>query len=147
MGGDFGYKEQWLHVANRWVSATLVNMLEVGEKTARNDQERAWVEAYDKTFNETYWPGRDYDIEKEFPTLEERKFWARVLFDLVQAIYHREIGNNEVTCWQHTAIGITCIVARMMTRSVQDVEPHWRPEPACPIDEQIFTAGGLNLRL
>lgn len=147
MGGDFSYKEQWVHVSNRWVSTTLDFAIEVAEKTARTDQERAWAETFKNNVIAKHWPGRDYDIEKEFPTIAERKFWARVFFDVMQAIYNREIGNTEVTCWQQTAIHIAYIVARLITKSVRDVEPHWRPEPACRIDEQIFTAGGLNVRL
>ncbi|MCE5229890.1 hypothetical protein LLG95_09875 [bacterium] len=121
--------------------------IEVAEKTARNDRERNYTVEFKKRYEETYFPGKDFHVEEEIPSIDERKFWARVFFDTMLAIYNRELGNATNTCWQTTAIGIIYIVARMITQSVRDVEPHWRPEPACRVDEQIYTGGGMNVQL
>jgi hypothetical protein len=63
----------------------------------------------------------EIDVEKSFASREERKFWARVFFDLAYLIFLREIGNQEVTFRQYSAVGDAYLLGRMITRSVQEL--------------------------
>jgi hypothetical protein len=74
------------------------------------------------------WPGIGFDLDEQFPSVEEKKFWARVYHDVARRISLRQLGNHEVTFWQSSAIGDAYIIARMLTRAVQGVDNAWRPD-------------------
>ena len=68
------------------------------------------------------------DIEEDFPDGEERKFWARVLYDTARSIFTRSIGRHEHEFWQAQAIHQAYASAILFQDSVRDVEPGWSAE-------------------
>src|SRR5581483_6923007 len=95
-------------------------------ETARSDLEREWVQKL-RHFQEEAWPGVDFDLDERFPSVEEKKFWARVYHEVARRIFLGQIGNHVETSWQSTAIGDAYIIARMLTREVKEGELGWHP--------------------
>ena len=124
MSSEISYKGQSVWVSNRRLSTLTTFALQVGGESAQSDVEREWVNKLRK-FDEQAWPGIDFDLEERFPSLEEKKFWARIYQDIARRIFLRQLGNQEVTFWQSSAIGDAYAIARMLTRAVQEVDRAW----------------------
>ena len=90
MSGAIRYKDQFFYVSNGQFDSLVEFGLEVGQKTAETDAEKAYVSAL-RERRDAFFPGYDLAIEREFPSRDERKFWARVFFDLAHLVFRREI--------------------------------------------------------
>lgn len=109
MASCINFKEQRLFLNNMSFARMMEFVLQVAEATARSAEERELVAAFKKR-SEDFWPGIGLDVETDFPTVAERKFWARCFHDLARWIFLRKIGKHEVDFWQaadiHTAYAI-----------------------------------------
>jgi hypothetical protein len=140
------FQDQFFYVSNQRFQSLIEFGLEVGEKTATTDEERSFVSDLRKR-SDAFYPGYDFAIEREFPSRIERKFWARVFFDLAHLIFRREIGNQDATFWQYSAVGDAYLLGRVITRSVQEEEQAWHPKTMASIEADAFHQKGVNLRL
>jgi hypothetical protein len=139
--------DQFLWVSNQRFSTLLDFAREVGGEVARSDQERHYVERLRRFAEEEAWPGIDFDLEKRFPGVAEKKFWAGVFHDLGRRIFLRQIGHHDATSWQSSAIGDAYIVARMLTRAVQEEGEVWDPDTANQREAEEDHGSRINVRL
>jgi hypothetical protein len=145
MGGMISLKDQFLWVSNQRLSTLLDFALQVSEEAVRSDEERGWFERL-RQFESESWPGIDFDLDEQFPTVEEKKFWAPVFHNVARRIFLRQLGNQEITFWQSSAIGDAYIIARMLTRAVQEVELGWASESENSREAAEFY-GRINIRV
>jgi hypothetical protein len=146
LSSDISLKDQYLWVSNNRLFTLIEFALQVGGEMARSDAERGCVEKL-RQFYEQAWPGIGFDLDERFPTVEEKKFWARVFHDVAQRIFLRQLGNHEVTLWQSSAIGDAYVTARMLTRAVQEVENSWRPDTENSREADAYYTGQINIRV
>jgi hypothetical protein len=128
LSSDICLKDQFFWVSNQRLSSLIAFALQVGAEMGRATQERAWVEKLMQFAEQEAWPGISFDLEERFPSVEEKKFWACVYHNVAQGIFLHRLGNHEVTNWQASAIGDAYVIARMLTRAVQEVETAWHPD-------------------
>ncbi len=146
MASAISYQDQFFYVSNQRFGLLIEFGLEVGEKSAETDAEKSYVAAL-RERNNAFYPGYDLAIEEEFPSRDERKFWSRVFFDLAYLIFRREIGSHDATFWQYSAVGDAYLLARIITRSVQEEELGWHPKTLASIEADAFYEKGINVRL
>ena len=139
-------KDQFLWVSNQRLDTLLNFALQVSGETVQSDEEHGWVEKL-RQFEEESWPGIKFDLDERFPTVEEKKFWARVFDDVARRIFLRQLGNHEITYWQSSAIGDAYIIARILTRAVQEVELAWHPKTENTREAEANPAGRINIRV
>jgi len=140
MSSRVSYHDQFFYISNMQFSNLIEFGMEVAGKSAETDNERSFLHEL-RLRSEAYSPGYDLDIEEEFPSCEERKFWARIFYDVAYLIFRREIGNHAELFWQHTVIGDAYSLARMLTRSVQEEELAWHPKTLASIEAERFYNG------
>ncbi len=145
MASDISLKDQFLWVSNQRLSSLIAFALQVSGETARTDAEQGWVEKL-RQFEQQAWPGIGFDLDERFPSLEEKKFWARVYHDVARRIFLRQLGNHEVTFWQSSAIWDAYVTARMLTRAVQEVENAWHPDTENNREGDGPSHGRVNIR-
>lgn len=133
-------------MSNQRLSSLITFALRVGEELARAAEEHGWVEKL-RQFEEQAWPGIGFDLEERFPSADEKKFWARVYHDVAQGIFLHQLGNHEVTNWQASAIGDAYVIARMLTRAVQEVERARHPDKEHYREDDGDDAGQINIRV
>jgi len=139
-------KEQFLFVSNQRLDTLLNFALQVSGETVQSDEEHGWVEKL-RQFEEESWPGIKFDLDERFPTVEEKKFWARVFDDVARRIFLRQLGNHEITYWQSSAIGDAYIIARMLIRAVQEIELAWHPNTENTREIEADNIGRTNIRV
>lgn len=146
MASCISYQDQFFYVSNQRFHSLIEFGLEVGQRSAETDVERSHVAGL-RERSTAFYPGYDLAIEQEFPTRDDRKFWARVFFDLAHLIFTREIGNQDVAFWQYSAVGDAYLLGRMITRSVQEEEQAWYPKTLASVEADAFYQKGVNVRL
>jgi hypothetical protein len=145
MASEITLKDQFIWVSNGRLFALLDFAIEVGESLARDGDEREIV-ARLRRFSTGAYPGITFDLGDRFPTVDERKWWARVFNLVAHRIYLRQLGNQDSQGWQPSAIGDAYVVARMLTRAVQEVENGWHPVVDDPGEAEDFTSGPMHVR-
>jgi len=78
-----------------------------------------------KLIEEEFWPGRDVELETDFPDLAERKFWSRVFYDTARAILDRKVGIHDDAFWQAQCIWQAYGMGNLFEEAVRSVEPRW----------------------
>lgn len=146
MASRISYQDQFFYVSNQRFHSLVEFGLEIGQKSAATETERAFVAGL-RARSDAFFPGYDLAIEREFPSREERKFWARVFFDLAYLIFRREVGAQDTTFWQYSAVGDAYLLGRMITRSVQEEEQGWSPKTMAAVEAEAFYQRGVNVRL
>ncbi len=147
LASDISYKEQYFWVANRRLSTLIAFALEVGQQKAATREETELVACLRKEEHETLFPGCSFDLSERFPTLASKKFWARIFYDVARRIFLRQLGNQEIDCWQASAIGDAYLIARMLTHAIRDEEPNWIAlSEDVRLDEDL-DGGPINVRL
>lgn len=144
MASDISIGEQFLWVSNQRLGNQIDFAIEVATQQGASNSEL--VERLRKFRDEEYFPGCSFDLAVRFPKLEERKFWAVCFHDTARRIFLRQLGSHDVSFWQASAIGDAYVVARMLTRSVQETEPGWHPATEDGADAEAYRSGGVNLR-
>jgi hypothetical protein len=147
LASDIAWKDQYLWVSNNRLFSLIEFALKVGEETARSDPERGYVEKLHRFYGQELFPGIGFDLDLRFPTVEEKKFWAGVFHDVCRGIFLRQLGKHEVTYWQSSAIGDAYVIARMLTRAVQEAEQAWHPDTENGREADAYHAGRINLRV
>ena len=136
---DISIGEQYLWVANRRLSSLITFALEVAVDAASIDEERMYVAKLKDWDEKEHRPGCGFDLQKRFPTVDEKKFWSRCFFNVARSIFRREIGNQEIQFWQCAAIGDAYITARMLTNVIQkETGTSWHPDTEDTKDAQEF---------
>jgi hypothetical protein len=146
MASAISLKDQFLYVSNKRLSTLIAFALQVGDETAHSDAERDWVKNLLR-FEEGVWPGIEFDLDKQFPDVEEKKFWARVYVDVSHRIFLRQLGNHDVTFWQSSAIGDAYVIARLLTRAVQEAVGVWHPDTENTREGDALYTGEINIRV
>lgn len=146
MASCISYLDQFFYISNQRFCSLIEFGLEVGQKSAETDVEESYVTGL-RVRSGAFYSGYDLAIEREFPSRDERKFWARVFFDLAHLIFRREIGNQDVAFWQYSAVGDAYLLGRMITRSVQEEELAWHPKTLASVEADVFYNNGVNVRL
>jgi hypothetical protein len=146
MASRISYQDQFFYVSNQRFHSLIEFGLEVGQKSAETDVEKSYVSGLRERCG-AFYPGYDLSIEQEFPLQDERKFWARMFFDLAHLIFKREIGKHDATFWQYSAVGDAYLLGRMITRSVQEEELGWHPKTLASVEADTFYRKGVNVRL
>jgi hypothetical protein len=121
------YKDQQVSANNRQFYSLIEFAIEVGQKTATTDEERQIVDRMIDLRDKEFFPGRDLDIEEDFPDLNERKYWARVFLDTARAIFGREVGVHEYSFWQAQCIYQAYGVGLLFEQAVRSQDSHWMP--------------------
>jgi hypothetical protein len=143
LASDISLGDQFLWVSNQRLGSLIDFAIELATQRARDHE---FVHRLRKFRDEEYFPGCSFDLAARFPTLEERKFWAACFHDVARRIFLRLLGNHEVSFWQASAIGDAYVVARMLTRSVQETELGWHPATEDAAEAEAYRSGGVNLR-
>jgi len=146
VASEISWQDQFLWVANKRLSALLAFALKVGGESAQSQLEGGWVESL-RRFDAEAWPGIGFDLDERFPSVEEKKFWARVFHDVARRIFLRQLGNQDVSSWQSSSIGDAYVAARMLTRAVQEVESAWHPDTENLREGGGCETGQINVRL
>ena len=129
MSSSISSGEQYLNVANQRLHSLTAFALQVGADVARTDEERGYVAKLQDWDERERYPGCDFNLNERFPSLNEKKFWARCFFTVARRIFLREIGHQAVQTWQHSAIGDAYVTARMLVRTVQEeTGTSWQPD-------------------
>ena len=143
MASEICIGDQFLWVSNQRLGNLIDFAIEVATQRAGNSE---FVERLRKFRDEESFPGCSFDLAVRFPTIDDRKFWAACFHDVARRIFLRQLGNHEVLFWQASAIGDAYVVARMLTRSVQETERGWHPATEDAADAEAYRSGGVNLR-
>ena len=114
-------------VSNKRLSTLLEFGIQVASEGVLAADEPKWLEKL-RQFNDTSWPGIDLDLDGRFPSIEEKKFWARIYSNVARRIFLRQLGNHEMTFWQSSAIGDAYLISRILTHAVQQVEAGWHSD-------------------
>jgi len=146
MASQISLKDQFLWVSNQRLSTLIGFAVQVGGETAQSVEQRRWVEQL-RQFDEQAWPGIDFDLDERFPSIEEKTFWARVFDDLGNRIFLRQLGNQEDTLWQSSAIGDTYIITRMLSHAVQEAKNSCPPGSVNPSENEGSSGVGINIRM
>jgi hypothetical protein len=145
MAVEISLKDQFTWVSNMRHLTLLDFGIDVGASIAREEDERAFVEGL-KQFSASPDAALAFDLEAVFPTISEKKWWARVYSLVARRIYLRQLGNQEDQRWQPSTIGDAYVIARMLTRAVQEVELGWHPVLDDPAEAEGFAGGGIRVR-
>jgi len=119
------YRGNFVPLNNAQFSALVEFASEVGAATCRDPLEHRHVDRMKTMRHEAFWPGRDMDIEKDFPDVAERKFWARVFLDTARTIFDRKVGKQEHSFWQAQRIWQAYGTGQLFEECVRSVEPEW----------------------
>lgn len=112
--------DQHLFVSNTRMGSLVGLGLEVAEQLMTTDEERAATAALRGDDEEGRWTWDDFAIDRVFPDIAVRAFFARVFDELAQRMYRREIGDHTSRQdWQASFIGDACWLARMCRESVR----------------------------
>ena len=146
MASRISYRDQFFYVSNQRFNLLIDFALQIATRSATSDVEQQFASTLNaKTPN--FYPGYDFAIEDEFPSRDERKFWARIFFDLSHLIFTRAIANQDVSFWQASACGDAYLLGRILTRSVQEEELGWHPKTIASLEADAFHQKGTNVRL
>lgn len=128
MASDISFDGQYIWVSNKALAALVDFAIGVGREAAQSHEERAWVAGL-ADWQDKSWPGIQFELDKIFPTTQEKKFWAACFANVARRVFLRELGNQECTGWQARMIGDAYITSRLLTNAVRQVEKSsWHPE-------------------
>jgi hypothetical protein len=113
------FDDQYHQVSNARFDSLIAFGLQVATETGRSDEERRWIERL-RAFQERVFAGIGLNLKEQFPEVNEKKFWARVYFDVSRRIFLRQLGNQDTTCWQSSAIGDSFVIAQMLCRLLRE---------------------------
>lgn len=127
MAGFIYYKEDTITFNNRQFSSTMRFVTEVAEKMAKENEIEYVKKMKEKTV-ENYFPGLCIDIGEDIPTIDEKKFWARMFYETAREIFERKIGIHEYYFWQSQRIYQIYGTGDLITKAVREIESRWIPD-------------------
>lgn len=127
MAGYIDFKEDSIPFSNRVFASTMILVTEVARKMA-TEKELPYVKKLEEIAVEGYFPGLCFDIEKDFPTIEEQKFWAKMFYETAREIFERKIGVHEYYFWQSKRIYLIYGTGNLFVKAVKEIEPRWYPD-------------------
>lgn len=129
MSSEICFEDQSFCVSNKTLVLLVELVVEAGRDTQSTPAEKEYVDRLDHWIQEEYWSGLDLDLNEEFPTVDEKKFWAKCFFDLGRKIYLREIGDHTIDFWQAAITGVAFVTGRMLCDAVRKQSGQsWSPE-------------------
>ena len=129
MASDIAIGDQYLWVSNQRLRTLVEFVVEVARGLERSTEEDDYVDRLNNWIEHEYWSGLTFDLAERFPTVDEKKFWAKCFFDLGRKIFFREIGNLDADFWQAGAIGESYMTARMLCFAIREqTGDTWYPE-------------------
>jgi len=137
-------REQYVWVSNKRFNTLILFAIEVGQKMASTELEQSFVQSLQETYK-NFIGGFDFEMENEFTSLDEKKFWARIFSDVASSIFRREIGNQSVFDWQPSAIGDAYILSRLLLAAIREEELGWHW--SIPSLEDGNDKDNMNLRV
>lgn len=125
MAGFIYFKNHQIIFNNSQFKSTITFVSKVAREMAL-ESEIKFVEKME--FNvENYWPGMCFDIETDFPELDEKKFWAKIFFETAREIFERNIGIQDYFFWQTQRIYQIYGAGKIFEKAVREVESNWMP--------------------
>lgn len=145
MASDISQGEQFLWVSNQRLASLLDFALLVGSEVASSDDERMFVDE-SRRFSDGAWPGISFNLDEVFPQVAQRKWWGRIFHLIAGRIFRRTFGSHQNLTWQASTIGDAYVVARMLTRAVQEFEVGWHPVLDDPEESDAYAHGSIQLK-
>ena len=139
MASDIAIGDQYFWVSNRRLRMLVEFVVEIARDLDRSPIEDEYIERLANWVENEYWSGQTFDLAERFPTVEEKKFWAKCFFNLARRIFLSEIGNLEADFWQTGAIGEAYLTARMLCFAVREqTGDSWYPETENEKSKQAY---------
>jgi len=120
------FKENEIVFNNSQFRNTITFVSEVARKMA-TESEIEYVEKMENNV-ENYWPGMSFDIETDFPELNEKKFWTKIFYETAREIFERKIGIQDYYFWQTQRIYQIYGTGNVFEKAVREIEPRWTPD-------------------
>jgi len=121
---SFETESFWLN--NRGFRRIMELGVALAEVMAR-EEERLLVEHTKNRLNDGFfWSGRNIDIHEDFPTVEERKLWARVFNKLSFAMYDRVVNVDHEVLVPPAMIFAAYHMGSLFWNSVRAMESGWQ---------------------
>jgi hypothetical protein len=124
----FGDGHNYFYVSNVRFTTLIEFAIEVGSDLALEQSERDSVARLRNSLEHEFWNGFDIDLDKYFPTIEERKFWAAVFLATAWRVFRRQIGNQDNSTWQVPVISECRMISLMLTHLVWKEDRGWYPQ-------------------
>lgn len=134
MACEITFGDRSVQLNNMQFAGLIDFAIEVAERTAPRE-EHYHIEHMKRLRAETFWPGRGIEIEIDFPTVEQRKFWARVFLDTARMIFERLLGTHEYLFWQAQRMHQAYSTGLLFEFAVDSVHNKWRADT---IDRREF---------
>ena len=115
-------------------------------RTTSSEGEQAYIFRL-KERKASFYPEYDLAIERESSCKEERKFWARVFYDLAHLIFCRQIESQDTTFWQYSAIGDATCWAGCLHGQSKKKSRRWHPRKIAEVEAEAYFQKGINIRL
>jgi hypothetical protein len=128
MACTIAYGNQSVPLNNHQFGRLIDLAIDVGRVPRTDARENQFVDRMIRMQNETFWPGRGIDLERDFPVLEEQKFWARVFLDTARAVFERRVGIHDQAFWQAQCIWQAYGTGILFQNAVRSKEPAWRAD-------------------
>ena len=119
------YKDQNVLANNMQFSSLIEFAIEAGQKTATEGEECRIVGRMIDLRDREFFPGRDLDIEADFPDLNERKFWARIFLNTAREIFDRKVGVHDHSFWQAQRIYQAYGTGLLFEQAARSQEARW----------------------
>lgn len=126
MAGFIYFKENEIVFNNSQFRNTITFASEIARKMS-TESETKYVEKMEQNV-ENYYPGMSFDIETDFPELEEKKFWAKIFYETAREIFERKIGIQDYFFWQTQRIYQIYGTGNIFEEAVKEIEPKWIPD-------------------
>lgn len=122
-------------LANNWQFPTLIEFAIETATSLSCPKERPAIERMQLWWDKEYWPGRDMNIESDFPDEAERKLWSRIFYEVARSIFTRSIGDHEHDFWQAQRISQAYRVGWIFEQAAREFDPGWS---AVTTDRTLF---------
>ncbi len=148
MSSDITYRDSFIFVSNRQLFDIISLAIEFAKEITSDPAEQSMIITLKEWYDTESFPGVSFDLEERFPSIEQKKFWSRCFNELGVCIFRRGVEEASVSSDRSYAnlIGNVYVMARLLIRSVQEIEHAWHPEIMAD-SERRELAGKLNIRV
>ncbi len=128
MAGTFSSGTNYIYLSNVRLRVTVEAVVEIAREIAATDEERNYVSQLEDWWAKNGWPGNGIDLDKQFHSTDEFKFWAQAFETLGWRVFYRKWGNHADETWQVGFIASCHVISRMLTEHVRKRDRSWWPE-------------------